>query len=50
MKNQELRALMDSKGYQQKQVAQLLGVSICHKSVYISKAIITAMWLKWIAK
>ncbi|WP_440162499.1 AAA family ATPase [Actinobacillus pleuropneumoniae] len=35
MKNQELRALMDSKGYQQKQVAQLLGVSVATVSLYL---------------
>lgn len=35
MKNQELRTLMDSKGYQQKQVAQLLGVSIAVVSLYL---------------
>lgn len=35
MKNQELRALMDSKGYQQKQVAQLLGVSVTTVSLYL---------------
>ncbi|MCW9699746.1 AAA family ATPase [Avibacterium sp. 20-129] len=35
MKNQELRALMDIKGYQQKQVAQLLGVSITVVSLYL---------------
>lgn len=35
MKNQELRALMDSKGWQQKQVAQLLGVSVATVSLYL---------------
>lgn len=35
MKNQELRTLMDSKGYQQKQVAQLLGVSVATVSLYL---------------
>lgn len=35
MKNQELRTLMDSKGYQQKQVAQLLGVSVTTVSLYL---------------
>lgn len=35
MKNQELRALMDSKNYQQKQVAQLLGVSVATVSLYL---------------
>lgn len=35
MKNQELRTLMDSKGYQQKQVAQLLGVSMATVSLYL---------------
>lgn len=35
MKNQELKALMVRKGYQQKQVAQLLGVSIAVVSLYL---------------
>lgn len=35
MKNQELKALMERKGYQQKQVAQLLGVSIAVVSLYL---------------
>lgn len=35
MKNQELKALMARKGYQQKQVAQLLGVSIAVVSLYL---------------
>lgn len=35
MKNQELKALMKRKGYQQKQVAQLLGVSIAVVSLYL---------------
>lgn len=35
MKNQELKALMSRKGYQQKQVAQLLGVSVAVVSLYL---------------
>lgn len=35
MKNQELKVLMERKGYQQKQVAQLLGVSIAVVSLYL---------------
>lgn len=35
MKNQELRDLMNNKGYQQKQVAQLLGVSVATVSLYL---------------